>query len=235
VFLPTLKGAFIGLAAGVVLAFLLGRFGLFRRRNRIHNVLAKLWYAYIPILFAVAFAAWSFVSHGHSLVLGLADEMRPEVTAVSAEMAEAVLNELESVSGDIQVEQVMLLVGGHIDDYFGTSVLSGLVGGAGYVRRIADSIRPYVTNELNDYIAKRLFAAAAGRLNLPERRIVELWNTDIVTALKSGLVMDIILAQVDVRFASAYKTVKIFFIIFALIPAAEIALSLHKKRRPSAS
>jgi hypothetical protein len=230
-FPSVLKGALIGLAAGIILAVVLGRFGLFRRQNRVHSALAKLWYAYIPLLFAVTFAAWSGISYGHSMIRGLADEMRPEVTAVSVEFAEGFLEELGAISGDIQVAHVISLVGTYIDDYFGTSVLSGIASRSGYARRVVGAIRPYVVNSLTDYAANRIASAAAGRLNLPEERIAELWNTDILTAFKSGLVMDIIEAQAEARIAPAYKTVKIAFIVLAAVPAAEIGISLRRGRR----
>jgi hypothetical protein len=214
---------------GIALVVLLGRFGLFRRRNRVHNVLAKFWYAYIPILFAVAFSAWSSISYTRSLIFELAEKARPEITDISVEMGKIVLDELGAVSGDIQVEHVISLAGGLIDDYFGTSVMSRIADKSYYARKVVDSIRPYAVNSLTGYIAERLRAVAADKLNLPEERIIELWNTDILTALESGLVVDIILAQIDARVAPAYKFVKIFFIISVLIPCAETAVSLRRR------
>ncbi|MDR0651715.1 MAG: hypothetical protein LBG12_00265 [Synergistaceae bacterium] len=231
-FFSAVKSAFFGLAAGIVLVVLLGRFGVFRRRKKVHNILAKLWYAYIPILFAVTFSAWFTISYARSMLFGIVETARPEITEASVALAEIVLDELGAESGSIEVEHVITLVGGQIDEYFGTSVMSRIAGKSGYIAKIANAVRPYAVNSLTDYIAKRLRSAAAGSLNLPEERIIEFWNTDILTALESGLVVDIILAQIEARIASAYKSVKIFFAVFALIPCAEIALSLRRRKIP---
>jgi hypothetical protein len=234
--LPSIvKGAFIGLAAGLILVIVLGRFGMLRRRNRALNILTKFWYVYIPILLAVTLAALSGISYGHSWVLRLTNEARPEITEISVEAAEGFLESLGAVSGDIQVQHVITLFGGHIDGYFGTSVLQGITSrSGGYARRVVDAVRPYVTGALTDYVANRLLGAASGRLNLPEERVIELWNTDILTAFKSGLVIDIVEAQINARIAPAYKMVKTLFIILALIPAAEIGISLFLRRRSHA-
>ncbi|MDR3280458.1 MAG: hypothetical protein LBT23_08090 [Synergistaceae bacterium] len=234
-FLAILKGSFAGLVIGILMVALLGRFGLLRRKGRARNILAKLWYAYIPLLLMASGAAWFGISHANSLAVDFANEIRPEVTALSAEFAESIIEAFEesgAISGDIQAGQVMSIVGGYIDEYFDTALLTKLGGYSSYVRGLAASIRPYVSAALSDYIEQRVIRLAAGGLNISEKRLVEMWNTDIVTALRSGLVMDIIEAQIDKRFDSARGPVKILTVILALFPLLEIALSRKPEKIP---
>jgi hypothetical protein len=233
--LAILKGALAGLAIGILIVVILGKFGLFRREGRVRNILAKVWYAYIPLLLMASCSAWFGISHVNSLVVEFANEMRPEATAISVEFAESVIDsfeELSAVSGDLQVGQVMSIVGGYIDEYFDTSLLTKFGGYSVYARRLVESVRPYVSGALASFVEQRIIKLASGGLSIPEERLVEMWNTDILTALRAGLVMDIIEVQVDKRFASIRSPVKILTIILAIFPLLEIALSRNSQKTP---
>jgi hypothetical protein len=233
--LAILKGALAGLVIGILIVGFLGGCGLFRREGRVRNILAKVWYAYIPLLLMASGAVWFGISHTNSLVVELANEMRPEVTAISVEFAESVIEsfeELSAVSGDLQVGQIMPVVGGYIDEYFNTSLQTKLGGYSVYARRLIDSIRPYVSGALSSFVEQRVIKLASGGLSIPEDRLVEMWNTDILTALRAGLVMDIIEARVDKHFGLALSIVKIVTIILALIPLLEIGLSRRPRKKP---
>ncbi|MDR3076990.1 MAG: hypothetical protein LBU26_06780 [Synergistaceae bacterium] len=228
-----LKGTLLGLVAGVAIAVALGKFGLLRREGKLRNVLAKLWCVYIPLVVTLSCAAWLGVAQSRAAAGDLMNQIRPGVTEFSVEFAEGVIEyfHLEAVSGDLEVGVLMSVMGGYIDGQFEASLLPRVEKYSSYAGKLVNYARPYISRALSDYIETSVLKAAAGSLNISEERLIEVWNADIVTALRSGLLMDIIHAQIERYFASALRIVKIISLLLAMPPLLEIAMARRSRRK----
>lgn len=91
-----IKGALIGFPTGLVLVILLGRFGLWRRKNRTHAILVKLYYLYIPLVFAAFFSGWFGISNIRDQADHTMAELRPTVTELSLSVADALLDDIQA-------------------------------------------------------------------------------------------------------------------------------------------
>jgi hypothetical protein len=172
------KGAVLGFAAGIVIVIFLGRFGLFRRDNRIHNVIA---------------------------------------------------------SGDLTVSDVVTVARSYVGDRFDEYVTPNMENRSGFTKGLARIFRSALLEILPRYIGSRIESMTAGALDISRERLTDIWNTDIRTALKNGLVSDIIRSEIAKRFAALRRIAIIALSLLLLPPILETAVSLRCRRKRAAA
>jgi hypothetical protein len=230
------KGAALGFAAGIVIGIFLGRLGLFRRDNRIHNVIAKIWYVYIPLLVMGACLSLSAVYEYQSRASSFAESMRPEISELSFVLADGFLNSVKIASGDLTVSDVVAVARIYVGDRFDEYIAPNIENRSGFIKGLAWIFRSALLETLPSYIGSRIESMTAGALDISRERLTDIWNTDIRTALKNGLVSDIIRSEIARRFAALRVTVMLVLSLLLLPPVLETAVSLrYRRKRASAA
>ncbi len=222
-------GAALGLAAGIVVAAIAGKIGLFRRRSKAHNAFAKLYYLYLPLLGAFLFTAWMALSTTQTQLNSAMASARPTVTSLSTTGARLLLVDLlaRESGKDLTTEGMMQSVRTYVDNGF-VRIIEYC---APALQVILKPMQGAVSSALSDAVGQRLAQAAGGRVGLSSLQAASVWEQGVMGSLKNGLVMDVIQGQVNKRFDSYRASLLLLGAILLLPVLLEILISKARGRK----
>lgn len=222
------KGAGLGFLAGLLLAIVAGKLGLWRRSAKTHSMLVKLYYLYLPLAFAAFFAAWSGYSHMQSHADRMLVDIRTPVTELSLGVSDIALNRIQVSHGEkkVSVSEALNLT----KEVVHTQVQEKIAGLPGSAQRVLKPAQGFVTEFTVGLVEDRLLKEAAGKLDIPEEKLATLWEDGIDEALRQGIVMDMIESQVHRKLASLARYLYLFGFLMIFPVALETGLFFYFNR-----
>ncbi len=217
-----LLGLIIFLIIGIILVIILGKKKVFKRRFKIWNIFPKLYYAYIPIIFAIFGAILGSI-------YGVNKSINKTVERQSVELMEAIVPELPEFQKFVDENLDSITVAGYstddlIDMYFSKDKEEKEE--PGFFGRIANKagkwIMEGVIDGIIDYTASKLdieTSTAEGTINTIKS--IDFNNLDKSVA---KIVAKKVNKQVNRFFNSLYLSQLLHLLVFLGIPIIEIVI-----------
>ncbi|MDL2307420.1 hypothetical protein LJC48_05270 [Desulfovibrio sp. OttesenSCG-928-C06] len=224
-----LKGIAIGLAAGIVLVIILAKTGLLRRNNSKHQLAVKLYYLYIPLLFAAVAGGWMGATAVRAEANSAVEQFRPELTELSVEVGNIVLKDILALDNPDVIKASSLSP--LIHKYADTALDEKLGEVSPRLQALVSPVRAPFARLLAGMLESRLLSLASDTLKLDEESIEALWNKGVITVLRQGLVVDIIKRQISQRFQPLFSMLRTFGITLLLPVIIEIFVFRRKKSK----
>ena len=218
------KGGAIGLGVGIFLVVILGKAGLFRRANVIHNAFVKLYYPYIPLVLAALCAAWLGLSAAQAEAVSLFSSLRPSVTKLSVDVAETVATGMAERAGETRFSAMTADFTGRIDK----QLFAGLEQASSFVHDAVEPLRSAISAALAKALEDNLASLMSDRLGISGAE--RLWTQGVIAALQGGLLMDIVETQIGRRFEGVFGSIRTTA-LFLLLPVALETLLFRPRRK----
>lgn len=230
------KGALLGLGAAVLVLFVCKVSGLLKRQNKAHNLVVKLYYLYIPVVFAGFLGAWFAVADMRIQVSRGLDVARPIVTQASVEAANALMDELKKryPEGAVSLKEGLLPA---VRVYLGEKFFHNVAGAPAIppvLQPLMDTAASFLSGKVAEEIERRMLERAASAVNIDTKDLREFWAGDIITTMKKGLVMNLLEKHLFKPFEAMQGMVRNTGIFLLLPVALETAVSLWFARRRQA-
>ena len=215
-------GLVLFLIIGIIVVVICGRKKLFKRRNKVWNIFPKLYYAYIPIMFAVFGAILGSI-------YGVNKSINKTIESQSTQLMEAIVPELPEFQKFIDENMDSIKVAGYstsdlVDKYF--SKEKEVEEESGFFGNIANKAGKWVMegaiDGVIDYTADKLdIETSTAEGTVKTIRSIDFNNLD-ETAAK--IVSKNINKQVDGFFGSLYLSQLIYLLVFLGLPIIEIGV-----------
>ena len=221
------------LLAAVVVLFLMRRAGFLRRTEKWHQTLVCVYYVYIPLVFVGAATAWSTLYAAQSGVQSAFEQSRPAIAEASAKYADSAWKSIVAVfraNPTITVKELIFTVAQDyseklVGDFYDISKITA------FTEPLVSSFRSGIASSLITYLEAELIDSAAGVARLDKELVQRLWESDLDSLLKGGIVCDIVKQQVPVGFSPLFGYVRMTTILLLLPVIFETAFSVYRRRR----
>ncbi|MDR2076525.1 MAG: hypothetical protein LBP61_06300 [Desulfovibrio sp.] len=218
------------LCAAVVLLLCMRRLGLLRRPHRLHALFVSLYYLYLPGVFLLLGFTWAIIGTFEQAFLSACDQSEKSVREISVERTATVMEEINSrFSGNASLslkELSLAITRAYSRQYGETANLDSLPE---YVRvLLAPLVAPMqeaFAQRLSGYVEERVIRQMAASADLTPDIIHAAWETDVVAAMRDGLAIKLLKAQIQAFFPSYYQNVKFLFVLSLLPIAGETGLT----------
>lgn len=217
-----LLGLVIFLLMGIIVVIICGKKKIFKRRFKVWNIFPKLYYVYIPVIFAVFGAIFGSI-------YGVNKSVNKSIEAQSAKLMEAIIPELPEFQEFVDKNLDSIRVAGYstgelIDIYFAKqeqkkedhSFFGDIANKAGkwVMEGTIDGIINYTANQLDIETS-----TTEGVMNT-----LKSIDFNKLDESASGIVSKNINKQVNKFFKSLYFSQLIYLLIFLGIPVLEITV-----------
>jgi hypothetical protein len=217
--------------AAVLLLAAMRRLGLLRRPHRLHAFLVSLYYLYLPAVFLLLGFTWAIIGTFEQAFLTACDQSEETIKETSVERTAVVMEEINSrfPGGEVSLslkDLSLTIIRSYSRQYQEKADLDSLPE---YVRALlAPLVTPLETafaQRLTAHAEERIIRELAASADLTPDIIRAVWETDIVEAMRGGLAVKILKAQIHAFFPSYYQNVR-FLLVLSLLPiAAETGLT----------
>jgi hypothetical protein len=200
------------------------RLGLLRRSHRIHAFFVSLYFLYLPAVFLLLGFTWAIIGTFEQAFLTACDQSEKSVREISVEKTDAVMEEIRRQfpeNASLSLKELSLAVTREYDrQYREEANLDALPE---YVRALlAPLVAPMQTafaRGLAGYAEERIIREVAVVASLTPETIRAVWETDIIKAMRDGLAVKILRAQIHAFFPPYYQNVR-FLLVLSLFPIA---------------
>jgi len=215
-------GLVLFLVIGIIVVVICGRKKVFKRKNKVWNIFPKLYYAYIPLVFAVFGAILGSI-------YGVNKSVNKTIESQSAQLMEAVVPELPEFQKFIDENIDSIKVAGYstgdlVDKYF--SKEEKQEEESGFFGNIANKAGKWVMegaiDGVIDYTADKLdIETSTADGTIKTLRSIDFNNLDESVA---KIVSKNINKQVDGFFSSLYLSQLLYLLVFLGLPIIEIGI-----------
>jgi len=172
------------------------------------------------------------------IVLGAIRNARPAISSASAEYASSAWKTVAAAfkkDPSLSIKDVCLGVAGEYAD----TLMESFAPGTGrfaqtFVRPVVNSMKDGVTRAIAAAMEHMALKKISDAVSLDRERLRAFWKNDFTTALREGLVSDIIAEQAKKAMAPLYFKIKLIFALLMLPVAMETGFAVYRRRKTAA-
>jgi hypothetical protein len=208
-------GAVLGLALGAVVAYFLFRTGLFKRKMKFHNLLTKLNFPYVVLIFV----ACSSVFFG---LLGIRAKIRDPFLEIEGRIIQVSVLATGKASADLREAFMgkepppeIIYEIAHIIGQYNESELTPLIlSGDKYLSYAYEARKAKIYRSMEAGIAEKLSATLKNYKSLNSEILGEAIHNVIISDLKKGYAADIIWDRISSRFGPVFLRIFLYGALF---------------------
>lgn len=211
--------------SGVIL-FLGAKFKLFTRKGKVANVLAKLYYAIIPIYFIVFAIKIAPIKNSQNELNKAIDNNKVVIT----EFAYDFLSSVVSDSILLQKTSVKELVNAYLDTQLNSQDSLSNSRELKFAGRFLAALKRKIEYSfLSRLVESKIINKSTGLVGINKKTGKSLYKTDMYNLFKEGEIIDVFKLELNKLFGRIYKSMFLIFGLGLLLPVFEIVLSKYLK------
>lgn len=212
----------IFLVISIAILIVGSKFKLFTRKNKIANVLAKFYYAFIPIYFMFFAVKYAPVKNTQSELNKAIDNNKEVLTVYANEFVGSVISD-SLLTQNTSVKDI-------VNKYLDTKMYSQDTSDVKFAARFLHTMKRKIEYSfLSRLLESKAIGEVSGAVGVNKKTATALYQTNMHDLFQEGEIVDLFKLELNKLFGRIYNSMFLMFGLVLLIPGVEISLSKYFK------